>query len=249
MEILEAFYSGVFTFGLTGLGSLIGVWIKRAEFKIFSFFLGLSGGIMISASFWSLLNPALEKAREIYSFPVIPVIIGFILGVFLLRLIDLIVPHLHLFSSKDEQEGLNLPLKTSLLILLAITIHNIPEGLALGVSLEKVKIALGIGLQNIPEGLALALVLRSSGFSKFLSFFYGFLSAIVEPIFALIGALTTSLSVYLLPYILSLAGGAMIFVTIEELLPSAQRLGNSDRVSLGFGLGFILMMFLDLLPF
>lgn len=251
-----SFVSGLFTFGLTGLGSLAVLFIKKTNPKVFSLSLGLAGGIMIAASFWSLLDPALEIAKKSYTLPFLPVVIGFILGTFLLRVLDLTIPHLHLGSLPDEQEGPQIPLKKSILILLAITIHNIPEGLAIGVAyggvsesreffMPALNLTLGIGFQNIPEGLALSLALKHSGLSRFKSFLYGFLSAIVEPIFATAGAGATLISHFLLPYALSLAAGAMIFVTIEELLPEAQKYGNSDLASLGFGSGFLLMMILD----
>jgi ZIP family zinc transporter len=254
--LISALYGGIFTFVLTGLGSFGVFFLKKTNPKIFSFSLGMAGGIMMAASFWSLLNPAIEIAKETYTLSFVPVVIGFILGIFLLRLLDLIVPHLHLASSPLEQEGPQIPLKKSILIFLAITIHNIPEGLAIGVSFgsvgknqeflrEAYNLTLGIGIQNIPEGLALSLALKHAGLSRIKSFFYGFLSAIVEPIFALTGVGTTLLSSLLLPYALSLAAGAMIFVTIEELLPEAQKFGNSDIASLGFGIGFLIMMVLD----
>lgn len=211
---------------------------------------------MIAASFWSLLNPAVELAQKTHPLPFIPVSVGFILGIALLRLIDITVPHLHMASPSYEQEGIKIPLKKGLLILIAITIHNIPEGLAIGVSFgnglrdkvllsQAINLSIGIGVQNIPEGLALVLALRQTGFSQKKSFILGTLSAIVEPIFSTIGALTILISKALLPYALSLAAGAMIFVTIEELIPEAQRYGNSDLTSLGFGAGFLIMMILD----
>ncbi len=254
--LLLALYGGLFTFLLTGLGSLGVLFLKKSNPKVFSVSLGMAGGIMIAASFWSLLTPALDLARETYTLPFIPIVIGFILGIFLLRVLDLVVPHLHFASLPNEQEGPQIPLKKSILILLAITIHNIPEGLAIGVSFGSVEenhafltgaynLTLGIGFQNIPEGLALSLALKHAGLSRIKSFFYGFLSAIVEPIFSIAGAGATLISSYLLPYALSLAAGAMIFVTIEELLPEAQKFGNSDLASLGFGMGFLVMMILD----
>jgi ZIP family zinc transporter len=257
ISILQlALYGGLFTFFLTGVGSLGIFFLKRTSPKVFSVSLGMAGGIMIAASFWSLLNPALEIAKETYSLAFIPVVIGFILGIILLRIIDITVPHLHMASLPMEQEGPHVPLKKSILILLAITIHNIPEGLAVGVSfgsasdkkellLSAYNLTLGIGFQNIPEGLALALALKHSGITRFKSFFYGFFSAVVEPIFSLVGAGATLFSHLILPYALSLAAGAMMFVTIEELLPEAQKFGNSDLASLGFGAGFLIMMILD----
>lgn len=254
--VLLSLGAGLITFLLTGLGSSGTLFVNKINPKVFSLSLGFSGGIMIAASFWSLLNPALELAELHHSFAFFPVTVGFILGMILLRLMDLFIPHLHLTSLPEEQEGLKIPLRKGVLILLAITIHNIPEGLALGVSFGSVKenkeliisaynLTLALGIQNIPEGLALSLALRHAGFSKVKSFLYGALSAFVEPLFSLLGAVATLWMKLALPYALSLAAGAMIFVTIEELLPEAQKYGTSDLVSIGFGLGFLTMMILD----
>lgn len=254
--ITLAFYGGLFTLLLTGLGSSGVLFLKKINLKIFSISLGFSGGIMIAASFWSLLTPALEISKTQYLLPFIPVVVGFVIGIILLRILDIVVPHLHLASTTMEQEGPKIPLKKGMLIFLAITIHNIPEGLAIGVSigssiekkeflLSALNLVLGIGIQNIPEGLALAIALRQAGFLPYKSFFISFFSALVEPIFAVIGVIGISISHLLLPYSLSLAAGAMIFVTIEELLPEAQKYGNSDLASLGFGSGFLIMMILD----
>ncbi len=254
--LVLALIAGLFTFSLNALGCLGVLFIERVNLKFFSLSLGISGGVMISASFWSLLNPAIEMTKEVYSLPFVPIVIGFIAGVLLMRVIDLIVPHLHVASSPQEPEGPRIPLKKGLLIFFAMTIHNIPEGLAMGVTIGGIEndlslvssalnLTIGIGIQNIPEGLALVLALRHSGFTRFKSFVWGTISTLAEPLFAVIGALTTLHSQFLLPYALSLAGGAMIFVTIEELLPEAQKYGNSDLASLGFGVGFLLMMILD----
>lgn len=254
--IIFALIAGLFTFLLNGFGCLGVIFAERVNPKFFSLTLGISGGVMISASFWSLLNPAIEITKESYSLPFLPVVIGFVIGVLLLRAIDHVVPHLHIASISEEQEGPRIPLKKGLLIFFAMTIHNIPEGLAVGVTIGGVKadpdlltsalnLSLGIGIQNIPEGLALVLALRHAGFSKMKSFIWGALSALAEPAFSIIGAVATMQGQLLLPYALSLAGGAMIFVTIEELLPEAQKYGNSDIASVGFGLGFVIMMILD----
>lgn len=251
-----AFLSGIFTLALTGVGSLGVLCLRQVNPKVFSISLGFSGGIMIAASFWSLLNPALEISKILYSLPFLPVVVGFVIGIIFLRLLDLLIPHLHLASLPSEQEGPKIPLKRGILIFLAITLHNIPEGLAIGVALSggsenieffrsALNLVLGIGIQNIPEGLALALALRQAGLSMIKSFFLSFLSAIVEPLFSVAGVITIFFSHLLQPYALSLAAGAMIFVTLEELLPEAQKYGNSDLASLGFGGGFLLMMTLD----
>ncbi|MFN3505341.1 MAG: ZIP family metal transporter [Caldimicrobium sp.] len=250
------FFCGIFTLFLTGLGSTGVFFFQSINPKFFSLSLGFAGGIMIAASIWSLLIPALEISKSFYTFPFIPILIGFTLGLGLLRLLDMIIPHLHLGSNAMEQEGLTIHLKKVVLIYLAITLHNIPEGIAIGVSLggssenidflfSGLNLALGIGIQNIPEGMALAFALRQSGLSRVNSFLLSFFSAVVEPIFAVLGGLTFYISNLLLPYFLSLAAGAMIFVTIEELLPEAQNFGNSDLASMGFGSGFLMMMILD----
>lgn len=257
LSLLElGLFCGLFTLFLTGLGALGVLFFKNIRLNFFSLSLGFAGGVMIAASFWSLLDPALDLSESMYSLPFLPIVIGFSLGILLLRILDLIIPHLHLTSSPQEQEGMKIPLKKGLLFFLAVTLHNIPEGLAVGVSisggiekieyLEKgINLVLGIGIQNIPEGLALALALRQIGLTPLKSFFLSFSSAVVEPLFSVIGVLTIYLSHILLPYAMSLAAGAMIFVTIEELLPEAQKYGNSDLASLGFGGGFLLMMILD----
>lgn len=248
--------AGMFTWFATGIGSLGVFLLKRPNPKFFSVSLGFSAGVMIAASFWSLLTPALEMAKKFPFPPFVAVSIGFVLGVLFLRLLDLLVPHLHLFGSEEEKEGFKVSLSVSTLVFLAITLHNIPEGLAVGVAFgsinqegyliqEAINLALGIGIQNIPEGLALGLTLKLSGMSKPKAFTLSFLSAVVEPIFALIGFGVVSYSFYFLPYSLSFAAGAMMFVTIEELLPEAQKAANTDYSSLGFGLGFLTMMSLD----
>lgn len=251
-----ALLGGLFTVTLNAIGCLGVVFAERVNPKFFSLSLGVSGGVMISASFWSLLNPALEITKETSSLPFVPVVIGFVSGVLLLRIIDLLIPHIHIASVSHEQEGPKIPLKRGLLIFFAMTIHNIPEGLAMGVTIggidedpglltSALNLTAGIGIQNIPEGLALVLALRQTGFTRRESFLWGALSAFAEPVFSVIGAITTMQSQILLPYALSLAGGAMIFVTIEELLPEAQKYGNSDLASIGFGFGFVIMMILD----
>lgn len=241
---------------LAGLGSIWVLFVKEINTRVFSILLGFSGGIMISVSFWSLLNPAIELSRNFYSIFIFPVVVGFILGIIFLRVIDLIVPHLHIASSVQEQEGPKISLEKGILIFLAITIHNIPEGIAIGVSFGSVleeevflrdalTLTLGIGIQNIPEGLVVSLALRQAKITKTKSFLFGFFSATVEPIFSVLGTYLTTMIQVLLPYALSFAAGAMIFITIEDLLPEAQKYGNSDLVSIGFGIGFLVMMILN----
>jgi ZIP family zinc transporter len=240
----KALYYGLLTFFLTGLGSSL-IFLTRGNLRMFlCFSLGFAGGVMISASFFSLILPSIKIFGEGSIISALKLSFGFILGVAILRLLDIITPHLHPGVTTLEKEGPAIQLKKSVLLFLAVTIHNIPEGLAVGVSLT-LELALAIGIQNIPEGLALALAFRAAGLSKFQSFFYGFVSAIVEPIFSLLGAFLIDISKFLLPYTMSLAAGAMIFVVIEEILPTAQKLENPDFASLGFGIGFLSMLILD----
>ncbi len=240
----KALYYGLLTFLLTGLGASIIFFIRGNPRKFLCLSLGFAGGVMISASFFSLILPSLEIFGKGSMVSALKLSLGFILGVAILRLLDIITPHLHPGVTTLEKEGPAIPLKKSILLFLAVTIHNIPEGLAVGVSLT-LELALAIGIQNIPEGLALGLAFRAAGLSNFQSFFYGFISAVVEPIFSVLGAFLINISKFLLPYAMSLAAGAMIFVVIEEILPTAQKLENSDFASLGFGIGFLIMLILD----
>ena len=244
----KALYYGLLTFFLTGLGASLIFLTRGNPRKFLSLSLGFAGGVMVSASFFSLILPSIKIFGEGSIISALKLSFGFILGVAILRLLDIITPHLHPGVTSLEKEGPAIQLKKSVLLFLAVTIHNIPEGLAVGVSLT-LELALAIGIQNIPEGLALALALalafRAAGLSKFQSFFYGFVSAIVEPIFSLLGAFLIDISKFLLPYAMSLAAGAMIFVVIEEILPTAQKLENPDFASLGFGIGFLSMLILD----
>jgi ZIP family zinc transporter len=240
----KALYYGLLTFFLTGLGASLIFLTRGNPRKFLCLSLGFAGGVMVSASFFSLILPSMKIFGEGSIISALKLSFGFILGVAILRLLDMIMPHLHPGVTNLEKEGPAIQLKKSVLLFLAVTIHNIPEGLAVGVSLT-LELALGIGIQNIPEGLALALAFRAAGHSKFQSFFYGFVSAIVEPIFSLLGAFLIDISRFLLPYAMSLAAGAMIFVVIEEILPTAQKLENPDFASLGFGIGFLSMLILD----
>jgi ZIP family zinc transporter len=240
----KAIYYGLLTFFLTGLGSSLIFLTMGNPRKFLCLSLGFAGGVMISASFFSLILPSIKIFGEGSIISALKLSFGFILGVAILRLLDIITPHLHPGVTSLEKEGPAIQLKKSVLLFLAVTIHNIPEGLAVGVSLT-FELALAIGIQNIPEGLALALAFRAAGLSKFQSFVYGFVSAIVEPIFSLLGAFLIDISKFLLPYTMSLAAGAMIFVVIEEILPTAQKLENPDFASLGFGIGFLSMLILD----
>ncbi len=256
--IILALLAGIFTWGLTAFGASLVFLFRNVSRKIHDTALGFAAGVMIAASFWSLLDPAIEMSQKMAIPSWIPPALGFILGALFLRLIDMILPHLHFQSPINEAEGIKTSFRRSTLLVLAVTLHNIPEGLAIGVSfgahaieptavslLSSIVLAFGIGIQNIPEGFAISMPLRGEGFSKGKSFFYGQLSGIFEPIFAVVGVLLVNIMQNFLPYALGFAAGAMIFITAEELIPESQRNGNSDIATAGLILGFTLMMILD----
>jgi ZIP family zinc transporter len=256
--VLQALIATCFTWCLTALGAA-GVFIaKDINKKVLDGMLGFAAGVMVAASFWSLLAPAIEMS-EGKDMPVwIPPTAGFLLGGIFLRVIDKILPHLHIGFPMEEAEGLKTSWQRSTLLVLAITLHNIPEGLAVGVAFGAVStgipsatlagavaLAIGIGIQNFPEGLAVSLPLRREGMSRLKSFWYGQLSAIVEPIGGVIGAAAVIFAQPILPYALAFAAGAMIFVVVEELIPESQRGGNTDLATGGAMIGFATMMVLD----
>lgn len=261
--VIQALLGGLFTWFCTILGSAIVFFFKTVSRRLLDTMLGFAAGVMIAASFWSLLAPSIEYAESSYgNLAWIPAAVGFAVGGIFLRLVDALVPHLHLGHDKEQAEGgdeknrKNLS-KTALLFL-AITIHNIPEGLAVGVTFGALAsnyspaafvgalgLAIGIGLQNIPEGAALAIPIRTDGASRWKAFYWGSMSAIVEPIAALLGAVAVTYMTPILPYALSFAAGAMIFVVVEELIPESQTNGNTDIATLGLMAGFIIMMILD----
>ena len=263
--ILQALVGGLFTWGLTALVASLVFFFKSANRKILDASLGFTGGVMIAASFWSLLNPAIEFVEKqseagmtnLPSF--LPPAIGFFLGALFLYLLDKKIPHLHLFKKIEEAEGPKTDLKKTELLVLAIAIHNIPEGLAVGVAFGAVAqgmdigftlggaiaLAIGMGLQNAPEGFAVSMPMRRAGFSRFKSWQWGQLSAIVEPIFAVIGAAVVMAVYPVLPYALAFAAGAMIFIVVEEVIPESHSGGNADIATMGLIAGFIVMMCLD----
>lgn len=218
--------------------------------------LGFASGVMIAASVWSLLIPAIDMSEDMGKLSFIPAVIGFLLGIAFLLLMDQIVPHLHLGS--DEPEGLNSTLKKNTMLVLAVTLHNIPEGMAIGVTFAGVLsgsseitlagalvLAVGIAIQNFPEGAIISLPLKSEGLSKKRSFLYGMASGIVEPIASLITILLTSIVTPILPYLLAFAAGAMVYVVIEELIPESAQGEHSNIGTIGFAVGFAIMMTLD----
>jgi ZIP family zinc transporter len=256
--VIQALLAGIFTWGLTALGAATVFIIKEMNEKIINTMLGFAAGVMIAASYWSLLAPAIEMS-EVQDAPVwFPPMVGFLLGGIFLWGIDKILPHLHLGFPIEEAEGIKTSLRRSTLLILAVTLHNIPEGLAVGVAFGAVvagfpstnlpvaiALAIGIGIQNLPEGLVISIPLRGGGMSRFKSFWYGQLSGIVEPIASVIGAVAVIMAKPILPYALSFAAGAMIFVVVEELIPESQRGKNTDLATLSAMIGFTVMMVLD----
>lgn len=256
--VLLALFAALFTWGLTALGAAMVFFFKEINQKILNSMLGFAAGVMIAASFWSLLSPAIEMTEEMGGIPWIPAVVGFILGGAFLYGIDRILPHLHMGLKIDKAEGIKTNWQRSILLVLAITLHNIPEGLAVGVAFGvlasnpdvgalagALALAMGIGLQNFPEGAAVSIPLRREGFSRLKAFNYGQLSGVVEPIAAVAGAYLVFLMKPILPYALSFAAGAMIFVVVEELIPESQTGNETDLSTIGAMLGFATMMLLD----
>ena len=256
--ILAAFYATLFTWGVTAMGTSLVFFFKTIKRSVFDGMLGFTGGVMVAASFWSLLAPAIEMSSGEGFTKVFPSVIGFSLGALFLFSLDKILPHLHVNFKMKDSEGIKTPWHKSVLLTLAITMHNIPEGLAIGVLFGGVAVgfegatiggavalAIGIGLQNFPEGFAVAVPLRRQGLSRWKSFNYGQLSAIVEPMAAVLGAWAVISFQPILPYALAFAAGAMIFVVVEEVIPESQQERFTDIATMGFIGGFILMMTLD----
>lgn len=256
--VLLAFVAALFTWGVTALGASMVFFFKTINKKILNSMLGFAAGVMIAASFWSLLKPAIEMSEEMGVTPWKPAVVGFLSGGLFLLIIDKILPHLHLGLKIDKAEGIKTSWQRSILLVMAITLHNIPEGLAVGVAFGAlasnpeagalagaIALALGIGLQNFPEGAAVSIPLRREGFSRLKAFNYGQISGIVEPVSAVIGAYLVLMITPLLPYALSFAAGAMIFVVVEELIPESQSGNETDLSTIGAMLGFATMMLLD----
>ncbi len=256
--VWAALYATLFSWGLTALGASLVFLFKKMSRALFDGMLGFTGGVMVAASFWSLLAPGIEMSPGEGFSKVVPALIGFGLGALFIFGLDKVLPHLHVNFKMSEKEGVKTQWHKSVLLTLAITMHNIPEGLAVGVlfggaamGMEgatiggAVALAMGIGLQNFPEGFAVAMPLRGLGFSRWKSFNYGQLSAIVEPFAAVLGAWAVITFKPILPYALCFAAGAMIFVVVEEVIPEAQQDKYTDIASLGFIGGFIVMMTLD----
>ncbi len=256
--VVQALLAGVFTWLITAAGAAAVFGAKEVSKKLLDCMLGFAAGVMIAASYWSLLAPSIEMSEHLSVPSWFPAAFGFMLGGIFLRLIDRILPHLHLGFPSEQAEGIKTSWRRSTLLVLAITLHNIPEGLAIGVAFGAsaaglpsatlagaIALTIGIGIQNFPEGFAVSVPLRREGLSRLKSFWFGQLSAIVEPISAVIGAAAVIFARPLLPYALAFAAGAMIFVVVEELIPESQRSGNTDSVTLGTMIGFMVMMILD----
>ena len=256
--VFQAFLATSFTWFLTALGAAGVFFTRTIDKKILDPMLGFAGGVMIAASYWSLLAPALEMAEQQGQIAWVPAAVGFLLGGVCLRLVDKFLPHLHLYAPMEEAEGISTTWRRTTLLVLAITLHNIPEGLAVGVAFGAVAagipaatlpaaiaLALGIGIQNFPEGMAVAMPLRREGVSRLKSFWYGQLSGIVEPVAGVVGAAAVLIARPILPYALAFAAGAMIFVVVEEVVPESQASGNADSATMGLMVGFTVMMILD----
>lgn len=254
--IMAAALAGLFTYAMTAAGAGAVFLSREPSKKTLDVALGFAGGVMIAASFWSLLNPAIAMSEHLGRWAIAPVAAGFICGGLFLRLVDRFLPHFH--PATGTTEGLSTTWRRSVLLVMAITLHNIPEGLAVGVGFGAVgagfteaslggaiSLALGIGLQNLPEGLAVSLPLRREGFSRAKAFMWGQLSGLVEPLAAVLGAAVVGLARPLLPFSLAFAAGAMIFVVVEDVIPESQSSGHGDMATIGVIFGFTLMMVLD----
>lgn len=241
----------------TTLGSAM-VFFMRREMngRVQKALLGFASGVMIAASVWSLLIPAIEMSEEQSNIAWVPAAVGFLLGIGFLLLLDTLTPHIHL--TEEEPEGIKADLKKTTMLVLAVTLHNIPEGMAVGVTFAGVMtensvislagalaLSIGIAIQNFPEGAIISMPLQSHGLSKGKAFLYGAMSGIVEPIAAVITIFLTGIAVPLLPYLLSFAAGAMIYVVVEELIPESQAGEHSNIGTIGVAAGFVLMMILD----
>lgn len=257
--IVQALIGTLFTWGVTALGASTVFFTRKFNQKLLDFLLGFAAGVMIAASFWSLLAPSIQLSEELGYRAWLPAVVGFLGGGLFLRGIDLVLPHIHALDlPRDEAEGIKTTWRRTVLLVMAVTLHNIPEGLAVGVAFGAaaqgiesatvagaVALAIGIGLQNFPEGIAVAMPLRREGFSRVKSFTYGQASGMVEPIAGMIGAAAVLIMRPILPYALSFAAGAMIFVVAEDVIPESQRDGNVDLSVLGVMLGFSVMMVMD----
>ena len=256
--LVQALVAGCFTWAVTALGAALVFFTSSLHRRLLDSMEGFASGVMIAASFWSLLAPAIELSSHQDRVPWVAPALGFLAGGIFLWLFDRLLPHLHRGLPAEAAEGVKTGWRRSTLLVLAITLHNIPEGLAIGVAFGAaaggsssatvtgaIALAVGIGIQNFPEGLAISLPLRCEGVSRWNAFLRGQASAIVEPIAAIVGAGVTVFAAPVLPYALSFAAGAMIFVVVEELIPESHRGENTDLATMSAMLGFTTMMVLD----
>jgi len=256
--VLQTLLATGFTWAMTALGAATVFLTREVSRKLLDGMLGFAAGVMLAASYWSLLAPAIEMSRGQALPAWLPAATGFLMGALFLRAADWLLPHLHPDYPLAEAEGIPTRWPRTTLVVLAITLHNIPEGLAIGVAFGAVAaglpvatlpaaiaLAIGIGLQNLPEGLAVAAPLRREGISAFKSFWYGQLSAVVEPVAGVLGAVAVLRVQAILPYALAFAAGAMVFIVFEEVVPEAERSGNTDLAALTAMGGFVVMMVLD----
>jgi len=256
--VVQALLATIFTWAMTAAGAALVFFFKEVERRVLDSMMGFAAGVMIAASFWSLLAPAIRMVEEQGGVSWIPPVIGFLAGGGFLLLVDKVLPHLHIGYPLEDAEGIETTWQRSVLLVLAITLHNIPEGLAIGVAFgavvsgipsasfgAAVALAIGIGIQNFPEGTSVSVPLRREGMKAGKAFWYGQLSGLVEPISGVIGALAVLLIRPLLPYALAFAAGAMLFVVVEELIPESQLAKNTDIATVFTLIGFAVMMTLD----
>ena len=259
--VMQALIGTLFTWSVTALGASLVFFFKKINQNTLNAMLGFAAGVMTAASFWSLLAPGIEMAEELGQTPWLTAVVGFLGGGLFLLVVDKLLPHLHPGMKTSDAEGIKTNWQRSVLLVLAITLHNIPEGIAVGVAFGAVAyglpsaslagavaLAIGIGIQNFPEGAAVSIPLRREGFSRRKAFFYGQASGVVEPIAGVLGAFAVIAMRPILPYALAFAAGAMMYVVVEELIPEGQKKGagiHSDITTIGYMVGFAVMMVLD----
>jgi len=256
--VIMAFIAGLVTWAMTAFGAAAVFLVKEINRKFLDVMLGFAAGVMSAAIYWSMLLPAMKLSTNRGLPAWLPAAVGFLAGGIFLRVLDRILPHLQFGSPIEKAEGVKTHWRRTTLLVLAMTLHNIPEGLAIGIAFgaiiagssfatlqAAIALAIGIGIQDIPEGLAVSMPLRREGISRPKSFWYGQLSGIVEPIAAVIGAAAVILTHSILPYALAFAAGAMFFIIVEEIIPESQQGGNADLATMGTIVGFVLMMILD----
>jgi len=256
--VVQALLATLFTWAVTALGAGTVFLFRSLNQKVLDGMLGFAAGVMIAASYWSLLAPAIEMSERGSLPSWVPATGGFVIGAAFLRIVDAVLPHLHLFAEDGEAEGISTNWRRTVLLVLAITLHNIPEGLAVGVAFGAVAhglpsatlagamaLALGIGIQNFPEGAAVSIPLRREGMTRLKAFAIGQFSGLVEPAAGVLGAFAVIFAEPILPWALAFAAGAMIYVVVEEVIPESQRAGNHDLATMGAIVGFAVMMTLD----